>query len=45
MNTADWEIAEKRKITVFRNDFWNYTSAEIFLSSSGKYFKPMWLRA
>lgn len=24
MKTTDWEMAEKRVITVFTNDFWNY---------------------
>ena len=43
--TLDSEIIENRKITVFTKDFWNYTSAEMFLSSSGRYLSPMWFRA
>ena len=44
-NTVDWEIVEKRKITVLRKDFLNYMSALTFLSYSNTYFRPMWFKA
>lgn len=45
IKTVDWEIAEKRKITVFKNDFLNYASAETFLSAYGRYFNPILFKA
>ena len=39
--TEDWEIAVNKKMTVFTKDFWNYWSADAFLSSSNTYLSPM----
>ena len=41
INTADCEIAENKKITVFKKDFLNSISALTFVSSSKTYFNPI----